>query len=338
MASVDESIPKAPSGPRLRARDALIVIGVALVLLVLFKGSSMRDSGEEMQPGIERTVVLAVGRPVGWIADRLPLADAADGALGWLSPDDELDDAGGFDSTRAAGRRSGVPPVDPGSFDPAAVGGKARRLSRLRTLLVTGDSLAQPLDVVLARRLSGRGVEVKREPHLGTGVSKSGFVDWGKLSSTQARRRHPDAVVVFIGANEGFPMPVAGRREVECCGPAWAAEYAFRVRRMMDNYRRRGSARVYYLQLPLPRDRERRRIALAVNAAIEVAAVPYRSQVRVIDLPRTFTPGGRYRAALELDGHRRIVREPDGIHLNEAGAEVAADLVLPVVRRDFERP
>ena len=72
-----------------------------------------------------------------------------------------------------------------------------------------------------------------------------------------------------------------------------------------------------------------------MNAAIEVAAQPFRAQVRVLDMTELFTPGGRYRDAMTLDGRKRIVRESDGIHLNDAGAGLAAEKVLEAVRRDF---
>lgn len=335
MAQSEESVPEAPAGPRLSARDGTLVVAVALVLLVLFKGSSIRDAGQEMQPGLERSVVLAVGRPAGWVADRLPFADVGDALFGWLSPDDDLGEEGGFSGSTGLAREGAVPPVSPDSFDPAVLGARGRRRPQLKKLLVTGDSLSQPLDVTLARRLAGEGVRVERDPHLGTGVSKSSFVDWGKLSVQQTRERRADAVVVFIGANEGFPMPVRGRGEVKCCGPDWAAAYAFRVRRMMNTYRRGGAARVYWLRLPLPRERSRQEIVRAVNEAIDVAAVPYGAHVRVLDLTRVFTPGGRYRAAMSVEGERRIVRRPDGIHLNEAGAELAGRIVLSALRRDY---
>ena len=93
-----------------------------------------------------------------------------------------------------------------------------------------------------------------RDPHVGTGISKSGLLDWGRLSTEQVREREPDAVVVFIGANEGFELPGPDGRELKCCGPAWAAEYAYRVRRMMNTYRQGGRARVYWLTVPAPRD------------------------------------------------------------------------------------
>ena len=74
-----------------------------------------------------------------------------------------------------------------------------------------------------------------------------------------------------------------------------------------------------------------------MNLAIEVAAQPYRAQVRVLDMTDLFTPGGHYRDAMTVGGRRRIVRDPDGIHLNGVGAGVAADVVLRAVRRDFGR-
>ncbi|MEA2402921.1 MAG: uncharacterized protein QOK00_3324 [Thermoleophilaceae bacterium] len=331
----DASIPQPPRGPRRRSRDALVVVFLAVVLLVLFEGGSVRTAGDEMQPGFERDVVVAVGKPSGWVADRLPFDEVGDDALAFLE-DGGVGDEGGFDSTPTA-TRGGVPPVSPDSFDPADLGAKPDPPRPLATLLVTGDSLAMPLDVETARRMAQRdeGVDVQRDPHVGTGLSKSDLLDWGKLSTQHVREREPDAVVVFIGANEGFPLPGPDGENIDCCGLAWAAAYATRARLMMNTYRQGGSARVYWLTLPIPRDDDLARVARTVNAAIEVAAQPFRAQVRVLDMTELFTPGGRYRDAMTVDGRRRIVREADGIHLNNAGAAVAADVVLAAVRRDF---
>ena len=69
--------------------------------------------------------------------------------------------------------------------------------------------------------------------------------------------------------------------------------------------------------------------------AVDVAAQPFRAHVRVRDMAELFTPGDRYRDAMTVDGRRRIVRDPDGIHLNPTGAGIAADVLLDAVRRDF---
>ena len=334
-----------PTGGVLRARDAIACVLIAALLLLVTEGDSIRRSGEKMDPGVERTVVLAVGKPAGWVADRLPFADVADEVTSKLSPDDDLTGEGGFNATPVAagtaataggGTGGGASaPITTDAFDPTELGAKPAKLPDLKTLLVTGDSLAQPLDVQLARTLAGDGVQTVRDAHLGTGISKTDIVDWGLLSTQQVKRRKPEAVVMFMGANEGFPFPAAGGKKVECCGPAWAVVYATRARRMMDTYRRAGAARVYWLTLPLPRDAHRQEIARAVNAAIAVAAQPFRSQVRVLDMTTVFTPGGRYRVAQDVGGRDTIVRRPDGIHLNDAGAKVAMGIVLARLRADF---
>jgi hypothetical protein len=148
------------------------------------------------------------------------------------------------------------------------------------------------------------------------------------------RKDKPEAVVFFLGANEGFPFK-AGGRSIACCGPAWAAQYATRARRMMQTFRQRGAARVYWLLLPAQRSAPRQQIARSVNAAIIAAAQPYRAQVRLLDMNVIFTPGGKYRASMPINGRNTIVREPDGIHLNEAGASLAADIVLARMKADF---
>jgi lysophospholipase L1-like esterase len=336
MATVDDSIPKPPPGRHLSARAAVGVVALVVVLLVLFEGASIRNAGEEMDPGVERDVVLAVGHPAGWVADQLPFDELASKATDWIGENDSVGDAGGFDTNAAI--RGGAAPgtITPDAFDPAALGAKPKPPRALDTLLVTGDSMSMPLDVHVARKLADQGgVKVLREPQLGTGISKSGFVDWGKLSTSQTAKDQPDAVVVFIGANEGFDMPAVGGGTARCCGPAWAAAYANRVRAMMRTYRQQGTARVYWLTLPLPRDRDRQEVARAVNAAVETAAAPYRAQVRVLDMESLFTPGDRYRSAMTIGGEKKIVREPDGIHLNDAGAELAANHVLEAVRNDY---
>jgi hypothetical protein len=224
--------------------------------------------------------------------------------------------------------------VTPDAFDPVQLGERTPPKPRLRSLLVTGDSLSTPLDAELARSLVGSGVSVFREPHLGTGISKSFVVDWGQLSTSQVRLHRPDAVVVFIGANEGFPMPGLRGATVRCCNADWASVYADRVRRLTATYRRGGAARVYWITVPTPRDPDRQRISLVVNAAIAVAVEPWRAQVRVVDSVPTFTPDG-YRDAMNVNGTTTIVREADGIHLNAVGARVLATIVLEKLRGDF---
>jgi hypothetical protein len=104
----------------------------------------------------------------------------------------------------------------------------------------------------------------------------------------------------------------------------------------MNTYRRDGTARVYWLTLPLPRDKDRQAVARVVNAAVRAAAAAYRAQVRVLDMTALFTPDGRFRESMEVDGRTQLVRQADGIHLNETGSELAADAVQRAIGADFK--
>jgi lysophospholipase L1-like esterase len=303
--------------------DAVKAVTLMTFLLVIFAGGSIRAAANELKPGLGRDIVKAIGGPAGWVADQLPFAETRRDLTSWLSPDQQLSGHGFRASPGGAGRPSAPVPTTP---------------QPLHRLLITGDSLSTPLDIEIARKLAdqGAGVQVTRDPHLATGISNTGLVDWGKLSSSQASEDDPDAVVLFIGANEGYPMPGPNGTQVSCCGPAWEAIFESRVGQMMDNYLNGGVERIYWLTVPTQRDPARKPIADDVNQAIREAAASRGAAVRVIDLIPTFTPGDSYRDSIDIDGKQTIVRQSDGIHLNDDGSSVAADLVLQAVDRDFD--
>jgi hypothetical protein len=323
-----------PAGRRrFAARDAILCVLVAVVLLAVLEGPSIRNGAQEMQPGWERSWVLTASRPAAWLGDRLPVADVVARIKRWARGDET---AGPTLAEGAAPATShGIPPVTRDAFPPGTLGARPAAPRALRTVLVTGDSMAQPLDAEVARRLAGRpGVRTVRDARIGTGLAQSQIADWNQVAAEQVRRDHPEAVVVFMGANEGWPMR-SGGRTLRCCGLDWAAEYASRARRIMARFRQGGAARIYWLLLPAPRSHDLSEVTRAVNAAIRVAAEPWRAQVRVLDLDALFTPGDRYRDAMPLDGRETVVRNPDGVHLNERGASLAADRVLAALRGDF---
>jgi hypothetical protein len=311
---------------RFTAWDAVKAVTLTTLLLLIFAGGAVRKAADELDPGLGRDVVKAIGGPAGWVSDELPFADTRRDLTSWLSPDEQLSGRSFTAAGTTQGRASPIPAPAPTAPQP------------LNNLLVTGDSLSTPLDIEIARKFAdqGAGVQVTRDPHLATGISNSGLVDWGQLSSTQAANDDPDAVVLFIGANEGYPMPGPNGAQVSCCGPQWEAIFQSRVGQMMDNYLQGGVGRIYWLTLPTQRDPARKPIADTVNQAIAAAAAEGGAAVRVVDLRPTFTPGDRYRDAIDIDGKQTIVRESDGIHLNEEGASVAADLVLQAIGGDFE--
>ena len=246
----------------------------------------------------------SAGRP-SWVADRLPLAErAARARPAGSRPTSELG-GGGFDDAaeRAAHGAAAGAAGDRRRLRPGRDRRDAAPPEELETLLVTGDSLSTPLDTELARRLAPRRRRgdprpAPRRPGSRTRDSSTGASSRPGRSPSD----EPDAVVVFIGANEGYPMPGPDGEDVECCGPEYAAIYANRVRQVMDNYRQDGAAKVYWLTVMAPRDPSAQRSIDLVNAAI-------RGRGPAVGEPG---PGRRHgpdlhpgRRLPRLDGHRR---------------------------------
>ena len=140
---------------------------------------------------------------------------------------------------------------------------------------------------------------------------------------------------MVLGGAEGFDLENARGKKVECCGPDYAALYSDRVRQLMNTFRRAGKTKVYWLSLPTARDKGMDEVVDMVNASLDVASVPYRRDVRIVDLGAVFTPGDKFRSAMDIDGREQIVRETDGFHLTEAGAKLAADAVEAALDKDF---
>jgi hypothetical protein len=205
--------------------------------------------------------------------------------------------------------------------------------ARSGRVLATGDSMIQIVDGFLEKELRPERFRVRSDAHVGTGISKPFQYDWVAHARKLARSYRPTASVVFLGANEGFPLRWEGKRR-NCCTRPWRKAYAARAEKMMRSLARNGDGRVYWLTLPAPRPRVWRRIYRAVNLALTTAAKRAGEGVRLLDIGAVFTPRGRFQQTIVRGGRRISVRQSDGIHLNVAGARIAARIVVRRMRRD----
>jgi hypothetical protein len=159
------------------------------------------------------------------------------------------------------------------------------------SLLATGDSMIQIIDGFLDARLSGAGIAVHWDARISTGITKPFLLDWPLHARAQARQRRPDVTVVFIGANDGFPLRSRAGRRVSCCGRGWVDAYARKAGAMMSSYARHGAGTVYWATLPAPRKASYRAIYRQINAALREAAHRHPGEVHIVPLARRFTPG-----------------------------------------------
>jgi hypothetical protein len=194
-------------------------------------------------------------------------------------------------------------------------------------LLATGDSMIQIIDSYLKARLPH--ATVISDAHISTGISKPFMLDWVGLARKQAAQDRPDATVMFIGANDGFPIGAA-----QCCGKAWIDGYAKRMETMMRAYLRGGDGRVYWLLLPPTSRSNFQRVFDAVNAAAHQAAKAVGPGVTLLDDGALVAPGGRFQHAITVGGRSVVVRQDDDIHLSTQGASLVANLIIAALRRD----
>jgi hypothetical protein len=201
-------------------------------------------------------------------------------------------------------------------------------------VLVTGDSMTYGLFEGLDSQLRDRGGQVTGDPHPATGIT-SPPLDWPKHARASARSERPDVTIVFLGAAaDAFPLKLPSGESAECCGPAWAGEYTRRVHGMMASYLRGGRGLVYWILLPAPKDPRRTEIPV-INDAVRAAAAQFDDGVRVIhEIADVISPGGVFRESILYRGQQRVVREPDGIHLQGYGVRIAASILLRALRED----
>jgi len=262
------------------------------------------------------------GVPAGGSAGPSPSPSPAAGAGAGSSPGPRTTPG------RTGGTGSGPAPV----WTPRPVTASAP----LR-LLVTGDSLSEPIGPALSR-VGGDYLRVDRDTHAGTGLARPDYFDWAATARAQIDRYRPDAVVVTLGGNDGQGITLPGGKVLDAGTPAWAAEYQRRAAILMRIWTGGGARPLYWMTLPIARpavlDADYRMMQAAVDRAAR--AVP---GTRIVDVTGRLAAGGRYSDYLRDDeGHLVLARMTDGVHYTMDGARIAAGVMMPAIARDWHLP
>ncbi len=194
-----------------------------------------------------------------------------------------------------------------------------------------GDSMMKLLAHQAGREFVKRpGVEVALQfTSLGSGLARLDAFDWmGKLESIMADL-HPHTVIVALGANDRQPMILEGGRIVEPGDPAWETEYARRVGMAMDILLKGGARRVVWLELPDMRDESVQKDADFINRVFRREAES-RPNVFFFETRPLLSrkSGGFTKFLMDERGRPFEIRDPDGIHLSRAGADLVAAYLM----------
>jgi len=195
--------------------------------------------------------------------------------------------------------------------------------------------MIQIIDGDLQRRLATRGqISVHSDAHISTGISKPFMFDWLAHSRATARGLHPDVTVMFLGANDGFPMGTpAGRTD-----GVLRRRVGARVRppRAHDDARLRPPRLGHRLLAAAPNPAPRcvpeglraRQPRPALGGEILPGRRAHRRPRSHLHSPRQVPPSMRWQ------GRTMTVRQADGVHLSVAGASIATTLIIRRMRRD----
>ncbi len=220
-------------------------------------------------------------------------------------------------------------------FTLASAGTSAQPQDKPERILVIGDSMMEVTAHAINRRLDRiPNVRNHRHTSLGSGLARLDVFDWlGKIQEL-VDDFDPDATIVWFGANDLQPMQTDDG-VVRHGTPEWSTEYERRVGIAMDLLSTRNGASVYWLELPDMRDRRVQDDVAVINRLIEKAA---QARTRAVFVPtRTLLsrePGTYSPYIIGPRGLPVQIRDPDGVHLNRAGAERMTEFLVEYLLGD----
>ena len=235
-----EPDPRPPGRTHVTWRHALGVGLLCFAVWLLLDAPTLLRSAQGAPLGTRRTVAMAVLRPIDDVSRAIGLSHvvgAADRVLG-RTGSGVLQVAGppvGHHVTLPTGPRAGARPGDETHLAPDGlpVLPSPTTAAPLR-LLSVGDSLGIDFGQALVDDLAATGVvNAVLDGQIDTGLSRPDYFNWPAELADDVARYTPEAVVVFIGANDPQNF-ISDGTALTYGTPAWDAAYAQRVGAFMQ--------------------------------------------------------------------------------------------------------
>ncbi len=195
------------------------------------------------------------------------------------------------------------------------------------TIYVAGDSQAEYLGQAITTENGDRALEVEVEDRISTSLARPDYFNWPAEIAATRDRLDPEAVVLFIGANDHQDMADAdGNRLVEGT-PEWQAEWADRLELTLDLLEA-DHRHVFWVTQPPMRDSEVDEGIEMINALAEpvIAARPWVSAIEIWEL--FGGEAGYSQRVTHPDGRETSARVTDGVHLTRSASSWVAELVF----------
>ncbi len=194
-------------------------------------------------------------------------------------------------------------------------------------IAVLGDSQAGGIAGALVRRLQGnRRFRVLDKSRISSGLAVLSTFDWPQAVRSIAATERPDVAVVMFGANDRPPVrlgnPADAARTL-----SFSATYGGRVRDVIHNLHA-ANVQVIWLGHPIVRDAQFATDMEFLNHLYQEGAAQEGAQF--VPLWDLLAENGAYAAyGKGSDGQTRRLRADDGVHMTNAGYDLAVDRLLP---------
>jgi hypothetical protein len=308
------------------AGHAIVVVVVALVVGLLLNATDILDTAERQEAGWQRSVGLAVMRPVAAISDVL-----------FIDTPRNIIDSALRDDDPAVEPTTATTVVQAGATTTTTIPGRrvVTAAEPLR-MFIGGDSMVGQFGPMLeVRAEESNMVEAEVIYEFESGITRPDFIDWPARLRQVREDQDPDVLVLFFGGNDAQDIRVDGVW-VPFGTDEWIAEYRARVGGLMTELEDDGRE-VYWMGMPIVSSDTFRERVVILNEVYESEAAKH-DRVHYVESWSVFTgPDGEYSEYLpNAEGDLVDMRLNDGIHLTTDGAIRLAAVVYDVIAEDWE--
>jgi hypothetical protein len=224
------------------------------------------------------------------------------------------------------------PTTQPPTTQPPTTMRTVSSTEKLR-LWAGGDSLGEYVGSQLLSPVANAELtEIVLDYHISTGLARPDYFDWqAQLATVMSQERPPEALVFMVGGNDDQNM-AASTGIVATGSPEWYAEYRRRVAAVMDTGGQSATSHLYWIGLPPMREQPRQNLAAGINQILSEEAAN-RPRVTFVDIAGLLSgPDGGFSTHIsDQEGHQRVARAPDGVHITLTGSSWVAERIWAAI-------
>ena len=331
------------------APRAIAIAFLAMAFGSLLIAQSVRRNAEIQSEGWQRTVGMALTKPLASVSSTLGIDEPRHELRQALGREDE--------PTNVTVLFTHHPVV---RTHPRAKAAKARHHKHAKPaapppkpafnphhplrIWIAGDSLSITPGWMLVRTADRThvidAVGSKVDGQVATGLERPDVYNWFRHIPEEVEKVHPNAVVLTFGANDDHDL-MTGVPKGRHIGPfgsaSWIREYRRRVAGLMDEVTRHGALLVW-IGLPIARDSGTSEHFRLLNRIYRSEAEKFAPKVAFVDTYSLFENGSRHFSEYltQPDGTVVKMRTGDGVHYEDPGGQLIAWHVMREFNRAFD--